>query len=107
MDFASSTHLQQFNGFQQFQIVQLAPHQDRTNQWGAQNLWGSKMFDFRRLTLFCSEKRLSMHKMTIFSKHFAGGMAPLPPPGYAYGTNQDRKCNHFTWSLVNLWAAFP
>jgi len=30
------------------------------------------MFDFRRITLFCLEKRLSKHKMTIFSKNFEG-----------------------------------
>ena len=41
------------------------------------------MFDFRRITLFCLEKRLSKHKMTIFSKNW-GGMAPFAPPGYAY-----------------------
>jgi len=27
------------------------------------------MFDFRRITLFCLEKRLSKHKVTIFSKN--------------------------------------
>jgi len=27
--------------------------------------------------------------MTIFSKIFLGGMAPLTPPGYAYGKNQN------------------
>jgi len=31
------------------------------------SIWGAKMFDFRRITLFCLEKRLSKHKMTIFS----------------------------------------
>jgi len=36
------------------------------------------MFDFRRIRLFCLEKRLTKHKMTIFSKNL-GGMAPLPP----------------------------
>jgi len=41
------------------------------------------MFDFRRITLLCLEKRLSKHKMTMFSKNL-GGMAPLAPPGYAY-----------------------
>jgi len=40
---------------------------------------GGKMFDFRRITLFCLEKRLSKHKMTIFSKIF-GGPRPLSPP---------------------------
>jgi len=38
------------------------------------------MFDFRGITLFCLDKRLSNHKMAIFSKHFGGH----GPPGYAY-----------------------
>jgi len=42
------------------------------------NFGGAKMFDFGRITLFCLEKRLSKHKMTIFSKNL-GGMAPLAP----------------------------
>jgi len=42
------------------------------------------MFDYRRITLFCLEKRFSKHKMTIFSKNF-GGHGPFGPPGYAYG----------------------
>jgi len=38
------------------------------SQWRSQpkNLGGGKMFDFRRITLFCLEKRLSKHKMTTF-----------------------------------------
>jgi len=43
------------------------------------------MLDFRRITLFYLEKRLSKHKMTIFSKNL-GGMAPFAPPSYAYAT---------------------
>jgi len=37
-------------------------------QWRSQpKNWGSgKMFDFRRITLFCSEKRLPKHKITAF-----------------------------------------
>ena len=37
-------------------------------QWRSQpqNWGGGKMFDFRRITLFCLEKRLSKHKMTAF-----------------------------------------
>ena len=35
---------------------------------------GGKMLDFRQITLFCLEKRLSKHKMAIFSK------GHLPPP---------------------------
>jgi len=42
------------------------------------------MFDFRRIPLFCVEKRLSKHKMTIFSKNLGEAMAPLASPGYAY-----------------------
>ena len=37
------------------------------------------MFDFRRITLFCLEKRLSKNKMTVFSKNLGGVMTPLPP----------------------------
>jgi len=37
------------------------------------------MFHFRRITLFFLEKRLSEHKMTIFSKNF-GGHGPFGPP---------------------------
>jgi len=37
------------------------------------------MFDFRRITLFCLEKRLSKHKMTIFSKNFVVH-GPFGPP---------------------------
>ena len=37
-------------------------------QWRSQpkNCWRGKMFDFKRVTLFCLEKRLSKHKMTAF-----------------------------------------
>jgi len=37
------------------------------------------MFDFRRITLFCLEKRLSKHKTTIFSKRL-GRHGPFSPP---------------------------
>jgi len=47
------------------------------------------MFDFRRITLFCLEKRLSKHKMAVFSKNFLGGHGPFGPPGYDYGSNTD------------------
>jgi len=42
-------------------------------------IWGGKMFDFRRITLFRLEKRFSMHKITIFSKNF-GGHGPFGRP---------------------------
>jgi len=41
------------------------------------------MFDFRWITLFCLVKRLSKHKLTIFSKNL-GRNDPFGPPGYAY-----------------------
>jgi len=43
-------------------------------------LWGDKMFDFRQITLFCWEKRLSKHKMTMFSKNLGVGHGPFDPP---------------------------
>jgi len=36
------------------------------------------MFDFRRITLFCLEKRLSKHKITIFSKNLGGAWSFVP-----------------------------
>jgi len=53
------------------------------NWVGRKNFGGAKVFDFRRITLFCLEKRLSKHKMTIFSKNL-GGNGPFCPPGCAY-----------------------
>jgi len=35
----------------------------------AKKFLGAKMYDFRRITLFCLEKRLSKYKMTMFSKN--------------------------------------
>jgi len=45
------------------------------------------MFVFGGMTLFCLEKRLSKHKMTIFSNNL-GGHGPFGPPGYAYAPTQ-------------------
>jgi len=42
------------------------------------NLGGSKMFDFRRITLYCLEKCLSKNKMTVFKKF--GGPWLIGPP---------------------------
>jgi len=40
-----------------------------------------QMFNFRRITLFCLEKRFSKHKMAIFSKNWGGhGSIGLAPP---------------------------
>jgi len=55
-------------------------------QWRSQpkNLGGPKCMILGEIILFCLDKRLSKHKMTIFSKSL-GGNDPFAPPGYAYG----------------------
>jgi len=45
----------------------------------AKKLGAGKMLDFRRITLFCLEKRLSKHNMTILSKTL-GGHDPYSTP---------------------------
>jgi len=55
------------------------------------NFWGQNV-DFWRITLFCLEKRLSRHKMTIFSKN-VGRHGPFGFPGYAYA-REFRKTLH-------------
>jgi len=58
-----------------------------------------KMFDFRRIILFCLAKRLSKHKMTIYSKNFGNGPWPLcPPPG--------STCDHKTNSILSIRTLF-
>jgi len=64
--------------------------------WVGQKFWGAKMFDFRRITLFCMEKRFSKHKIYIFQK-FWGSMAPL---GYAYGNASTSLKNPL---LLRVW----
>jgi len=59
------------------------------NVCGGKKTGEAKLYDFRGITLFCSEKRLSKQKMTIFSKHF-GGMVLLallatPMPAMPFG----------------------
>ena len=54
-------------------------------QWRSQpkNLVGAKMLDFRRTAPFYLEKRLSKHKITIFSENLRGAWllwAPLAAP---------------------------
>jgi len=49
------------------------------NLEGAKKFWGAKVLDFRRITLFCLAKRLSKHKMTVFSKHL-GCHGPFRSP---------------------------
>ena len=54
-----------------------------TSGVASSKIWeGGKMFDFRRITLFCLETPLKAH-MTIYSKN-RGGIALFAPPGYAY-----------------------
>jgi len=45
---------------------------------GGQKIMGGKMSDFRRITVFCFEKRLSKYKMTISSKNL-GVHGPFAP----------------------------
>jgi len=72
-------------------------------QWRSQPkiFLGAKMFDFRRITLFCLEKRLSQHKMTIFSKSW-GGIAPLPPTGYAYAWEFNNRADFVSQSITGF-----
>jgi len=58
------------------------------------------MFDFRWKTLFCLEKRLSKHKMTMFSKHYGGSWPFWPPPGYAYGYRHPRHPDRHNYFLT-------
>jgi len=62
------------------------------------------MFDIRRITWFCFEKRLSKHKMTICSKNLGGPWPLWPPPGYAYVVMSALK--NFPLKILNfsrLW----
>jgi len=42
-------------------------------------IWGAKVFDFRRITLYCFRYCLSKHKKTICSKTLWGPWSPRPP----------------------------
>ena len=88
--FLAPTHQRQVRGWTgrkcRFSSFRYDPARDRTSGVASPNFFlGGKMFDFRRITLFCFEKRFSKHKMTMYSKNLFGSMAPLPP-GYAYGS---------------------
>jgi len=48
-------------------IILCTQWRSQTENLGGPKKLGGKMFDIRRITLFCLEKRLSKHKMTIFS----------------------------------------
>jgi len=73
---------------EQLYSVQLLPS---CSSVASPNIWGDNMFGFRRITLFCLEKRLSKHKMTIFSKNLGGLVPFVPPTDYAYAN----LYNHF------------
>jgi len=52
------------------------------------------MYDFRRITLLCLEKRLSKHNMTICSKNLGGHGTLSPPlamPIRSVENNSDKK----------------
>jgi len=65
------------------------------------NFGKAKIFDFREITLFCLEKRLSKHKMAIFSKHF-GGHGPFGSPVATpifVNPGVDFRCPHWLESV--------
>jgi len=45
-------------------------------------IWGVKMFDFRRITLFCLGYRFSKHKITMCAENLEGNgtLGPLATP---------------------------
>jgi len=60
---------------------------------------GGQMFDFKRITPFCLEKRHSKGKMTILSKNFGGGMAPLAPPWLRLWLQVAQTSSHWIFEL--------
>ena len=67
---------------------------------GRQKIWGTKMFNFRRKTLFCLGYRLSKRKITLFSKNL-GGITLLADPWLRLRRDDTRQClpyhNHEMW----------
>jgi len=62
-----------------FTISQLKQWRSQPKNVGREkNLGVAKMFDFRRITLFCLDKRLSKHNMTAFQQ-FGGAWPPWLP----------------------------
>jgi len=64
------------------------------------------MFDFRRIALFCLEKRLSKHKVTTFSKNFGVEHGPFGEPWlHLWRTlatplaNPGYTCGSYEWTL--------
>jgi len=63
------------------QVVLLRSMLTTNSDVASPKIWGrGKMFDFRRIILFCLAKRLSKRKMTIYSKNLGNGPWPLWPP---------------------------
>jgi len=60
------------------------------------------MFDFRRITLFCLEKRLSKHKVTVCSGNLGGAMVPLPPSWLCQWYTWGRQTCFLPWAPSNL-----
>jgi len=60
------------------------------------------MFDFRRITLFCLEKRLSKHKMTVFSKKLREAMAPLAPLATPMGDSSFNDLENMLFLVSSL-----
>ena len=77
------------------------------SQWRSQpkNFGGAKMFDFRRITLFCLEKRLSKHKMTIFSKNWGWHGFFRPPPWLRLCRERQRFHQHLPLTVLRENAA--
>ena len=76
IDFFHAKRTQVFR--QPLLLIVGTPRAGCREQWAgvaSPRIGGAKMFDFRRITLFCLEKRLSKHKMAIRSKNW-GGMGP-------------------------------
>jgi len=39
--------------------------------------------------------------------HQFSAISGSPVAPHQYGTTPSRRCNHVTWSVVELWTAFP
>jgi len=61
----------------------------------------AKIFDFRRITLFCLGYCRSKHKMTISSENLVGACPP-GPPGYAYGLSKLFTQAHWSHSQFSI-----
>jgi len=64
--------------------------------WEEKKIGGEKMFHYRRI-LFCLEKRLLKHKMTVCSRNLVGGMAPWLRLSRLEHSLQGRRIRFFSW----------